>query len=176
MNRVISIFGILIMLISCKSTNISNESEFKMFDDSVNLYAFIGEKISVSQFDLNENNTEVVIDTVFGEVFKTTPYIMDYGFKCKYKIVRNVFNELKTDTVDFIAYDHYGIAKFKNYKNVILYVSLNKEDENYYHQKYQYDQVQKDKNGKWKGMNGESIKELFMEKRNGVLKARGIFD
>ncbi|WP_179315356.1 hypothetical protein [Winogradskyella undariae] len=176
MNRLILIFGFFILLISCKSTKISYESEFKISDDSVNLYAFIGKKISVLEFDPNENNTEVVTDTVFGKVFKSTPYIMDYAFKCKYRIEKNVFNELKTKTIDFVAYDHYGIAKFKNYKYIILYIPLDKEDGNYYHQKYQFDPVERTKNGTWQGLNGESIESLFNDKKNGVLTARSLFD
>ncbi|WP_298239450.1 hypothetical protein [uncultured Algibacter sp.] len=176
MKRILPIFGILIALISCKSTNIIQESELKMANESVNLYAFIGEKISVIEFDPNENNTRIEIDSITGDTIRKVSYSMDYGFKNKFKVLGNVFNELKTDTIEFIAYNHYGRPKFENYKNVLLYISLNKEKGHYYHQKYQSDQVQKDKNGIWKGMNGESIKELFMEKRNGVLKARGIFE
>lgn len=62
MNRILQSIGILIMLISCKSTKVGKESELKMSNDSVNLYAFIGEKISVTEFDPNEINTIIEID------------------------------------------------------------------------------------------------------------------
>ncbi len=176
MNRILQILGILIILINCKSTKVGQESEFKMEDDSVNLYAFIGEKISVIEFDPNENNTRIEIDSITGDTIRRMSYIMDNGFRNKYKVVKNVFNDLKTDTIDFLAYDHYGRPGFENYENVILYISLNKKKGHYYHQKYQYNPVKKTKNGTWKGLNGESIESLFNEKKKGVLTARGLFD
>lgn len=115
------------MLISCKSTKLGQESEFKMEDDSVNLYVFIGEKISVIEFDPNENNTLIEIDSITGDTIRRMSYVMDNGFKNKYKVVKNVFNDLKTDTIEFVAYDHYGRPGFENYNNVILYISLNKK-------------------------------------------------
>lgn len=176
MNRIFPILGILIILISCKSTKVGQKSEFKLEDDSVNLYAFVGEKISVIEFDPNENNTRIEIDSITGDTIRRVSYVMDYGFKNKYKVVKNVFNDLKTDTIEFVAYDHYGRPGFENYKNVILYISLNKEKGHFYHQKYQYDAVEKTKNGTWKGLNGESIEKLFNAKKKGVLTARGLFD
>ena len=59
---------------------------------------------------------------------------------------------------------------------MILYISLNEEKGNYYHQKYQFDPVEKVKNRTWKGMKGESIEELFNEKKTGVFTARELFD
>ena len=48
----------LIVLLGCKSQfkNISNNTEFVNQNDSINLYAFIGKKISVVKFDPNKNN------------------------------------------------------------------------------------------------------------------------
>lgn len=164
------------MVFSCKSTGQKNNPEFKLEDKSVNLYAFIGKKISVTAFDPNENNTETVKDTVFGEVFESVPYIMDYAYSCKYKVIQEVFNELKTDTIDFIAYNHYGRPGFEKYENVILYLSLNEKKNKYYQQKYQFDPLKKTNNKTWKGLNGESIKELFTNKKQGVFTARGLFE
>ncbi|MCR1026434.1 hypothetical protein NQT66_16550 [Cellulophaga baltica] len=176
MNRILPFIGILTMLISCKSTKVGQESEFKMSNDSVNLYAFIGEKISVTEFDPNENNTRIEIDSISGDTIRRVSYVMDSGFKNKYKVVKNVFNDLKTDTIEFVAYDHYGRPGFEKYENVILYISLNNEKGNYYHQKYQFDPIEKTKNGSWKGLKGESIEKLFNEKKKGVLTARGLFE
>lgn len=176
MNRIFQILLILIILIGCKSTKVGQESEFKMEDDSVNLYAFIGEKISVIEFNPNENTTRIEIDSITGDTIQKMSVGLDYGFKIKYKVVKNVFNDLKTDTIEFVAYDHYGRPKFENYENVILYISLNKKKGHYYHQKYQYDPVQKTKDGTWKGMDGESIEKLFNEKKKGVFTARGVFN
>jgi len=176
MNRILPILGILIILFSCKSTKIEKESEYKMEDDSVNLYAFIGEKISVIEFDPNENNIRSEIDSINGDTIRRMTYIMDSGFRNKYKVVKNVFNDLKTDTIEFVAYDHYGRPKFENYTNVILYISLNKTKTHFYHQKYQFDPVIKTKNGTWKGLNGESIEKLFEEKKKKIFTARGLFN
>jgi hypothetical protein len=101
---------------------------------------------------------------------------MDYGFKNKYKIIKNVFNELKKDTIEFITFNHYGRPAYEKHKNVILYISFNKKKGEYYLQKYQSDPVEKTKKGTWKGLNGETINELFDKRKNGVLKARGIFN
>ncbi len=176
MNRILPILGVLIILISCKSTKVSQESEFKMSNDSVNLYAFIGEKISVIEFDPNENNKRMEIDSITGDTLIFKSYVMDNGFKNKYKVIKNVHNELKTDTIEFEAYDHYGRPAFENYKNVLLYLSYNKEKNKYYHQKYIFDPIEKDKNGNWKGLKGESVEKLFTEQKNGYLSARGVFD
>ena len=176
MNRILRILGILIILISCKSTKISPESEFKMSNDSVNLYAFIGEKISVIQFDPNENSERMEIDSITGDTLIFKSWVMDSGFKSKYKVVKNVYNEIQTDTIEFEAYDHYGRPGFENYDNVLLYLSFNKEKNKYYHQKYIFDPIEKDKNGNWKGLKGESIEILFTEQKNGYLSARGVFD
>ena len=147
MNRILQILGILIILISCKSTKIASESEFKMANDSVNLYAFIGEKISVIEFDPNENSERKEIDSITGDTLIFKSWVMDNGFKNKYKVIRNVYNELKTDTIEFVAYDHYGRPGFEKYNNVLLYLSYNKEKGNYYHQKYIFDPIEKNKNG-----------------------------
>ena len=74
---------------------------------------------------------------------------MDKGFRCKYKIVKNIFNHLPNDTVEFVAYDHYGNPGFAEKDTVILYLSKNKEEGHYFHQKYQYDNVFKDEKGNY---------------------------
>ncbi|EDM44180.1 hypothetical protein SCB49_04105 [unidentified eubacterium SCB49] len=176
MNLTRLIIGIVIVLVSCKSSQTEQENDFKMSNNTVNLYAFIGKKISVSEFDPNENNIKIEIDSITGDTIQRVSYVMDKGFRNKYSLVKNVFNDLKLDTIEFVAYDHYGRPGFENYKHVILYISLNKEKNLYYHQKYLFDPVEKTKNGTWKGSNGESIKALFEEKKKDVLTARGIFE
>ncbi|PKH49956.1 hypothetical protein CXF68_04220 [Tenacibaculum sp. Bg11-29] len=163
------------IIIGCKSIDIKKASEFKLTDESINLKVFIGEKISVKEFDPNKNNKKKVIDSITGDTIIRKTYVMDHGFLAKYKVVQNVFNDLKTDTIEFLVYDHYGRPGFENYENVLLYISLNKEKYNYYHQKYQFDPVKRTKKKTWKGLKGESIENLFTEKKNGVLKARGTF-
>ncbi|WP_139242024.1 hypothetical protein [Aquimarina spongiae] len=101
-----------------------------MMNESVNLYAFIGEKLSVIEFDPNENNERMEIDSITGDTLIFKNWVMDNGFKCKYKVLRNVYNELETDTVEFEAYDHYGRPAFENYENAILYLSYSEEEKN----------------------------------------------
>ena len=102
-------------------------------------------------------------------------HTMDYAFKVRFKILQNVFNELKTDTIEFITYNHYGRPGFERYKNSIIYISKNERGGYYYHQKYQFNPLKR-VNREWQGLKGESIKELFENKKNGVLKARGLFE
>jgi len=52
---------------------------------------------------------------------------------------KNEFNELQTDTVEFLVYDHYGRPQFEKY------ISFYKEDGNFYLQKYQFDPVKDQK-------------------------------
>lgn len=176
MKNLIAIVGIFILFVCCKSTKINNDSDLISKKDSINLYAFIGEKISVTEFNPNENNFEIVVDSVSGDTMRLVNYVMDRGFKAKYKVLKNVFNELKFDTIEFDAYDHYGRPQFENYENILLYISLDKENGNFYHQKYQFDPVKKTKNGRWKGLNDESVEVLFDNKKSTVFKARGIFN
>ena len=144
-------------------------------DESVNLFVFIGEKISVIEFDPNENNEVKVIDPVTKDTIIKKRHTMDYAFRVKFKVLQNVFNELKTDTIEFVAYNHYGRPGFESYKNSIIYISKNERGGYYYHQKYQFNPLKR-VNREWQGLKGESIKELFENKKNGVLKARGLFE
>lgn len=175
MNRIYFFYGIIFILISCKSEKTSLQKDYYIENDSINLYAFIGERISVTQFNPNSDKEQTKIDTLTGEKVVHKSIIMDYAFNVKYKVIKNVFNNLKTDTINFVAFDHYGQPKFENYQNVLLYISYNKEKKSYYHQKYTFDVVTKNSNGKWKGMNGKNLKSIFEEKQNGVFKERGIF-
>ncbi|MCI3938952.1 hypothetical protein MQX03_17265 [Chryseobacterium aahli] len=123
---------------------------------NINLYAFVGKKISVTEFDPNENQEdfptgEYEIDEETGDTLKVLKrsYVMDRAFKCKYKVVKKMFNYLETDTVEFVAYDHYGTPGFAERDTVILYLSKSKDGGHYFHQKYQYDNVYKDKKGNY---------------------------
>lgn len=132
-----------------------NRNDFYAEDESVNLFAFIGEKISIEEFDPNSDNKvkHIEIDTITGDTswVVTTTYNMDRAFNAKYRILKPIFNKLPGDTVTFTVYDHYGMPDFANYNQVILYIS--KDDiGKFYHQKYQFDPVYKDKNGIWTGI------------------------
>lgn len=141
MNRRILTLGILIIFTSCKTINKYAKSELPKIDDSKNLYAFIGKKISVIEFDPNNPiRTRIEIDSITTDTLRYESYVMDNGFKCKYVVERNLYNQIKSDTVEFKAYDHYGRPGFENYDEIVLYLSKNDEG-NYYHRKYQFDPI-----------------------------------
>ncbi|WP_292009461.1 hypothetical protein [Chryseobacterium sp.] len=115
-----------------------------------NLYIFIGQKISINEFNPNPNITEVMnsIDKKSRDSIKS--YFMDEAFHCQYKLIANVYNRLDSDTVQFDAYDHYGRPGFEKHGDVMLYLSKN-QSEKLYHQKYIYDPVYKI-NEEWMGI------------------------
>ena len=147
---------VAIILVGCESAFIITSKNIKHggANKNINLYAFVGKKISVTEFDPNENQEDVPtnnyeIDEETGDTLKIVKksYVMDRAFKCRYKVVRQMFNYLKTDTVEFIAYDHYGTPGFAERDTVILYLSKSKDGSHYFHQKYQYDNVSRNKKG-----------------------------
>jgi len=97
--------------------------------DKVKLFVFVGEKISV-------------------ERVQTEGYSFDNLFTVKYKILKEVYGHIQKDTLEFRVGDHYGVPPFTKYKNVLLYVSQNK-DGKWYHQKYQYSDVYETVDGRW---------------------------
>jgi hypothetical protein len=99
-------------------------------NESNHLFAFVGEKISVEPLPHKQSS-------------------MDYGFKAKYRILEKAYGNFPEDTIEFVAYDHYGIPSFSTFKNVLLYVSAN--GGTYYHQKYLYNDVYKTNEGRWAG-------------------------
>lgn len=99
-------------------------------NDSNRLFVFVGEKISVEPIPSKQGS-------------------MDNGFKAKYTILKKVYGDFALDTIEFVAYDHYGLPPFSKFKNVLLYVSA--DSGMYYHQKYMYNDVYKTKDGRWAG-------------------------
>ena len=136
---------LLTLLLSCQSqqmnitkTNVADTSHKKIntilrqYDKNQSnpLFVFAGEKLEVVQLPHEQGS-------------------MDKGFKCKYKIVEKVFGEFPFDTIEFVAYDHYGTPAFSKYTNVLLFVS---EDSGYYyHQEYLFNDIYKTKDGRWAG-------------------------
>lgn len=98
------------------------------------LYVFIGQKISLKQFDPDSGKETMS---------------MDEAFRAKYRVLENVYGGYKGDTIEFEVYDHYGIPKFSEHKTVLLYVS--KYDGKLYHEKYQYSALYKTTDGRWAG-------------------------
>lgn len=99
-------------------------------NDSNRLFVFVGEKLSVECLPHKEGS-------------------MDNCFKAKYAILKKVYGDFPEDTIEFVAYDHYGIPFFSKFKNVLLYVSA--DSGTYYHQKYMCNDVYKTKEGRWAG-------------------------
>jgi hypothetical protein len=82
---------------------------------------FIGEKLNVEYAK---------------EFYYCDRFSMDSKFQARYKVLRNVYGHLPTDTVQFTAYDHYGRPPFSKYQTVLLFVSEYCQE--LIHQKYQY--------------------------------------
>lgn len=119
-------------------------------NDKVNLYAFVGEKISVIEFDPNLlEEKKIEISATTGDTIFRTSRVKDRAYKLKYKVIKNLYNNLKIDTVEFVAFDHYGKPNFTNYKSVILYISKSQNEKYYYHQKYQYNEIYSTRNNEW---------------------------
>lgn len=94
------------------------------------LFVFVGRLISIDELPHKE-------------------FSMDAGFKARYIVLQKVFGNFSHDTIEFVAYDHYGIPFFSRHDNVLLFVSA--DSGTYYHQKYMYNVVYMTKNGKWAG-------------------------
>lgn len=157
---------------------VKQNKDFFLKNDSINLYAFIGQKISLVQYDSNKDyksNGKMVIDSITGDTMIMKSYVLDNAFDARYKVIQCVYNNLETDTIEFKVYDHYGRPAFENYSIVLLYISKSEDGSYYFHQKYQFDPLFKTNKRSWKGKNGESIKDLFNLKKESVFKARGIF-
>lgn len=94
------------------------------------IFVFVGHKILVENLPYKEGS-------------------MDGSFKAKYKILQKVFGNFSQDTIEFVAYDHYGRPAFSKYDNVLLFVSA--DSGTYFHQKYMYNDVYKTKDNRWAG-------------------------
>jgi hypothetical protein len=104
------------------------KSDTSTIEKKNTLFAFVGEKIDVQPLPV-------------------APGSMDGGFRAKYKILLPVYGSYSGETIEFTAYDHYGWPAFASFKNVLLFVS--EYQGKYYHEKYQYFDVYKTKDGRW---------------------------
>jgi hypothetical protein len=128
-----TILFIILSLVFVNSSLAQDQSEPE-------LLIFIGEKIFVNEIEkpgvVSESKDEIT-------------FSMNYVFKAKYKILESVYGDLKMDTIEFTAYDHYGTPEFSKYKYVLLYVA--KYGDEFYHEKYQYSALYKTTDNKWAG-------------------------
>lgn len=100
------------------------------------LYVFHGEKISVERFEPEVEEGVIM---------------MDLAFKAKYKVINNHFATVPADTIEFIAYDHYGNPSFSHKTNVLIYITRN-DSMQFYHCKYMYSNLYKTEDGNWAGI------------------------
>ena len=127
---------IVTILIGCNTSNetskvpLIKKDTTKKLERENTLIAFVCEKIDLKQLPHEEGS-------------------LDNGFLATYKILQRVYSDYPSDTITFRVYDHYGIPAFSKFKNVLLYVS--KAGSFYYHEKYQYNDVYKTKDGRWAG-------------------------
>ncbi|TWR25223.1 hypothetical protein FPZ43_17285 [Mucilaginibacter pallidiroseus] len=97
-----------------------------------NTYAFVAEKIEVKR--LNRNYCGIMV-------------MFNGEYSAKYRIVKNIYGNFKSDTINFTAYDHYGKPAFSRHRYVLLFVSqyCNK----LIHNQYQYFEVYPTADGRW---------------------------
>jgi len=115
------------------------------------LFVFVGEKIEVNLIPREDDKP--LVDTIIEG--KDTIYdihismSMDSRYKAKYKVLQLLHGTYNADTIEFIAYDHYGKPGFSTKDTVLLFVSTS--EGTLYHEKYQYFNLYLTKNGKWAG-------------------------
>ncbi|MBB6342979.1 hypothetical protein HNP49_003167 [Pseudomonas fluvialis] len=74
---------------------------------------------------------------------------LDSQFLATYEILEPYRGTYKGNRIEFTAYDHYGTPQFSLYEHVLLYVEMHNGQ--YFHSKYQFSPLYKDKSGKWAG-------------------------
>jgi hypothetical protein len=113
------------------------------------LLVFVGEKINIKLAP--EEISVIKIDTNF--VGKDTVLIerhsigLDSKYIANYKILKFVHGFYISDTIEFIAYDHYGVPEFSNFKTVLLFLTF--KNGKIYHEKYQFFDLYLTSDNKW---------------------------
>lgn len=96
------------------------------------LYVFIGKKIKLDPAD---------------KIIYCDRISMDSKFKAEYQILKNIYGDFPSDTINFDVYDHYGNPGYIDLETVILYVFKNCEE--LIQVKYLYNTVYLDDNKEW---------------------------
>lgn len=132
-------------VISAQSSASQVISEHEAKND---LIVFVGEKIEVT-FNAQERGTTVFDTVINGDTIyrREYPIVLDNCFTAKYKVLQLVSGSFDEDTIEFLAYDHYGEPAFSNYQTVLLFVSRNEGV--MYHEKYQYFDLYITEGGSW---------------------------
>ncbi|QKE63320.1 hypothetical protein HNE05_08070 [Aquipseudomonas campi] len=107
---------------------------FPVFPEQVNskYFVFIGKKISLEP-----------VPPKAGEI------LLDSQFLATYEILEPYWGTHKGKSIEFTVYDHHGTPQFSLYEHVLLYVEMH--DGQYFHSKYQFSPLYKDRSGKWAG-------------------------
>ena len=129
-NRTICILVVLLFAGCSNSQPVYNE-EYSSLEPK-DLVAFVGRKISVTEFE--PENEEGLI-------------ILDLAFLAEYQVLQQFSGEKLPSKVKFEAYEHYGTPDFSKHDIALLY--LFQDENNYYHVKYIYDQVIQSENDQW---------------------------
>lgn len=149
-NFQVAIALMIILIESCNSPTGRAKKSLPNSDSAGNaaktLQSLVDRRGQVKNYGVNDSNRLFVF---VGEKLMVEPRAMDAGFKARYVILRKVYGEFPEDTIEFIAYDHYGTPAFSNFRHVLLYVSA--DSGTYYHQKYMYNDVYLTKDGRWAG-------------------------
>jgi hypothetical protein len=131
MLKTLSLF--FLSLIGCKNDSYS-DAKFFVEKDTANgfkacnrLFVFIGEKVNLKQLPSEAG--------------------MDGRYLAKYKVLQTIYGGFLKDTIEFEAYDHYGLPSFAAFKNAMLFVR--KDSSRYLHLKYQYFGLYKTVDNRW---------------------------
>lgn len=95
------------------------------------VFAFVGELIEYKKVDFQEHNKLIK---------EKSPVYFDQMFVAKYKILQPICNEFKSDTIEFVSFDHYGVPPIFKEKNPIVYLGFNNEKKEYFQYKYIWDE------------------------------------
>lgn len=122
----------IFIIIGCKNNRTPLFAKDANYENEKNntLFVFVGEQLECKELPYDTGS-------------------MDAGFKAKFKIQQVVYGKYDYDTIEFEAYDHYGLPGFSHYKNSLLFLSKYKDK--YYQEKYQFHDVYRTKNGRWAG-------------------------
>ena len=113
------------------------------------LLVFVGEKIDVkySPEEKKESPVDTIIKGKDTSYVRHVPLSFDSRYVVKYKVLQLINGSYKQDTIEFIAFDHYGKPAFSEYKTVLLFVSHYKGE--LIHEKYQYFDLYLTTDNKW---------------------------
>lgn len=152
--RIVPVIGAIVLL-SC-NTHSTDSNKTAHSPDALNvshktLATIDTPRSFVKNYGANDNNPLFVFvgEKIWVEPLPHESGSMDNGFKARYAILKKVYGQFSADTIEFVAYDHYGTPPFSKFKNVLLYVSA--DSGMYYHQKYMYNDVYRTKDGHWAG-------------------------